>query len=253
MSYVVCIVAVAPLRREASHRSEIMTELLLGEYAEALESSKDFIRIKCLYDDYEGWCQKVQLTEVSQTMQTNLFLHKAIGLAKLNDRDCRISLATPLYSTSNIISFGNFSVQYPAKYTCDTTQNEFNKENIQHIAEQFLNTPYLWGGKSIFGIDCSGFTQQVFKMFNIKLPRDAYQQAEIGDAVGFLQEAVCGDLAFFDNDEGRITHVGILINSEEIIHASGKVRIDKIDNAGIISSDTGERTHRLRLIKRYKK
>ena len=90
-------------------------------------------------------------------------------------------------------------------------------------------------------------------MFNIKLPRDAYQQAELGDAVGFLQEAVCGDLAFFDNEDGRITHVGILLNEEEIIHASGKVRIDKIDNAGIISSDTGDRTHRLRLIKRYKK
>ena len=253
MNYVACIVAVAPLRKEASHRSEIMTELLLGEFAEILESSKDFIRVKCLYDGYEGWCQKVQLTEVSSIRQTNLFLHKAIGIARLNGRDCRISLGTPLYSTDEIISFNSFSIQYPGKYTCDATQNEFNKENIQHIAEQFLNTPYLWGGKSVFGIDCSGFTQQVFKLFHIQLPRDAYQQAEIGDAVGFLQEAVCGDLAFFDNEEGRITHVGILINGEEIIHASGKVRIDKIDNAGIISSDTGERTHRLRLIKRYKK
>ena len=253
MNYVACIVAVAPLRKEASHRSEIMTELLLGEFAEILESSKDFMRVKCLYDGYEGWCQKVQLTEVSTIRQTNLFLHKAIGIARLNGRDCRVSLGTPLYSTDEIISFNNFSIQYPGKYTCDATLNEFNKENIQHISEQFLNTPYLWGGKSVFGIDCSGFTQQVFKLFDIQLPRDAYQQAEIGDAVGFLQEAVCGDLAFFDNEEGRITHVGILINGEEIIHASGKVRIDKIDNAGIISSDTGERTHRLRLIKRYKK
>ena len=252
MNYVACIVAVAPLRKEAAHRSEMVSELLLGEYAEVLESTKDFARVKCLSDDYEGWCQKVQLTEVTNVESTNLFLHKAIGIAKLNGRDCHISLGTPLYSTNEIISFGKFAVQYPSRYTCDATKNEFNSENIQHIAEQFLNAPYLWGGKSVFGIDCSGFTQQVFKLFNIKLPRDAYQQAEIGDIIGFLQETKCGDLAFFDNEEGKITHVGILINSETIIHASGKVRIDKIDNAGIISSDTGERTHRLRIIKRYK-
>ncbi|OIR01160.1 gamma-D-glutamyl-L-lysine endopeptidase [mine drainage metagenome] len=230
----------------------MVSELLLGEYAEVVESTKDFIRIKCLYDGYEGWCQRVQLTEVNNIHSTNLFLHKAIGIAKLNGRDCHISLGTPLYSTNEIISFGKFAVQYPSRYTCDATNNEFNSENIQHIAEQFLNAPYLWGGKSVFGIDCSGFTQQVFKLFDIKLPRDAYQQAEMGDIIGFLQETKCGDLAFFDNEEGKITHVGILINSETIIHASGKVRIDKIDNAGIISSDTGERTHRLRIIKRYK-
>lgn len=252
MNYVACIVAVAPLRKESAHRSEMVSQLLLGEFAEVLETTKDFVRVKCLYDDYEGWCQKVQLIEVNKTGSTNLYLHKAIGIAKLNGRDCHISLGTPLYSTNEIISFEKFTVQYPSRYTCDATKNEFCQENIQHIAEQFLNAPYLWGGKSVFGIDCSGFTQQVFKLFDIKLQRDAYQQAEMGDIIGFLQETKCGDLAFFDNEDGKITHVGILINSETIIHASGKVRIDKIDNAGIISSDTGERTHRLRIIKRYK-
>jgi cell wall-associated NlpC family hydrolase len=253
MTYAACIVAVAPLRKEASHRSEIVTELLLGEFAEVMESSGDFYKVKCCNDAYEGWCQKVQLTEVAKPLHTNIFLQKGIGIAKLNGRDCRISAGTPIYATDDLVHFGKFAVQYPSRYTIDATKNEFNADNIQYLAEQFLNTAYLWGGKSAFGIDCSGFTQQVFKFFNIQLPRDAYQQAEMGEVVGFLQGVQCGDLAFFDNAEGRITHVGILLNSESIIHASGKVRIDKIDNAGIISSDTGERTHNLRIIKRYKK
>ena len=128
---------------------------------------------------------------------------------------------------------------------------EFTEASIKEISIQFLNTSYLWGGRSVFGIDCSGFVQQVFRFFNKPLQRDAYQQATDGEVVGFLQEAKCGDLAFFDNEEGKITHVGILYNADTIIHASGKVRIDKIDNMGIVNSDTGERTHNLRIIKRY--
>jgi cell wall-associated NlpC family hydrolase len=109
----------------------------------------------------------------------------------------------------------------------------------------------LWGGRSVFGIDCSGFAQAVYEFLNIALLRDAKLQALHGEVVNFLQEARCGDLAFFDDETGEIIHVGILINEKEIIHASGKVRIDKIDNEGIVNTDTGERTHRLRIIKRY--
>ena len=252
MSFVACNVAVAPLRKEASHRSEIVSEILLGEFAQLVETTKDFWKIKCVYDGYEGWCQRVQLTEVEKIMDTNLFVVKGITTAKINGRDCRISCGTPVYSTETIIKIGNFEIQYPSKYIADNRSMEFNAANVEHLALQFVNTPYLWGGKSALGIDCSGFTQQVFKLFGIVLQRDAYQQAEAGDEIGFLQSATCGNLAFFDNEEGRIIHVGILLDNETVIHASGKVRIDKIDNAGIISSDTGERTHKLRIIKRIK-
>lgn len=249
---VACITAVAPMRKESSHQSEMISELLLGEFAEVLETSKDFLKIKCLYDDYEGWCQRKQLTEVNEVLQTNLFLSKGMSVAKVNDRDCRISCSTPVYATDEIIKLGKYNVQYPSKYSIDISSMEFNNINIEHITHQYLGTPYLWGGKSTFGIDCSGFTQQVFKLFNAFLPRDAYQQAETGETIGFLEETICGDLAFFDNEEGRITHVGILLNSDTIIHSSGSVRIDKIDHAGIINVDTNERTHQLRLIKRVK-
>ena len=107
----------------------------------------------------------------------------------------------------------------------------------------------MWGGRSVFGIDCSGFVQQVYAYFNIQLPRDAYQQAGMGKDIGFLAETICGDLAYFDNKEGKITHVGIMLDAQTIIHASGRVRIDYIDQAGILNKETGERTHQLRIVK----
>jgi len=121
---------------------------------------------------------------------------------------------------------------------------------IKKLACIFVNTPYLWGGRSVFGVDCSGFTQVVFKCMTVPLLRDAHQQATQGETVQELEEVRCGDLAFFDNEAGRITHVGILFDSNTIIHASGKVRIDTIDKSGILNSETGQRTHKLRIIKR---
>ena len=103
----------------------------------------------------------------------------------------------------------------------------------------------------MFGVDCSGFVQVNFKMMGIDLPRDAWQQAQEGRMVNKLKETVCGDLAFFDDKE-EIVHVGILLGNEQIIHSSGKVRIDTIDKKGIINSDTGKRSHSLRVIKRYR-
>jgi len=253
MNQVVCIVAVAPLRKEASHRSELVSELLFGEYALVLEHTKDFIKVKCIYDGYEGWCQRSQLAVVDAMLQTSRYVGEAFKQINFNGQHCYIGFASPVYSFTESVLLGGFHVDYSNSDVIDTSNNDFNAASIKSMASVFLNTPYLWGGKSIFGIDCSGFTQQVYKLFQMPLQRDASQQVESGEVVGFLQEAICGDLAFFDNEEGRITHVGILLNSQEIIHASGRVRIDRIDHAGIISTDTGERTHQLRIIKRYKK
>jgi gamma-D-glutamyl-L-lysine dipeptidyl-peptidase len=181
------------------------SQLLKDEVAEVLELEKQFTKVRCKYDGYEGWIANNQISSGDQALQP------------------------------------------------DQPVSAFDPAIVRQTALKYLDTPYLWGGKSICGIDCSGFSQQVYKHFGIKLPRDSYQQAELGEGVGFLLEAQCGDLAFFDNDEGRITHVGIMLSSDEIIHASGKVRIDKIDNQGIINAETGARTHKLRIIKRYKK
>jgi hypothetical protein len=161
-----------------------------------------------------------------------------------------IPYGSPLPGLQNgEVQWGNAGIQYRGSLW-DPSTARADETTIRLIARTFLNTSYLWGGKSVFGVDCSGFCQTVYRFLNIPLLRDAYQQATQGEVVGFLQETKCGDLAFFDNDEGKITHVGILLNPSEIIHSSAKVRIDPIDNMGIINHENRERTHKLRLVKR---
>ena len=124
------------------------------------------------------------------------------------------------------------------------------KSELIKTAFMYLNAPYLWGGKSPFGIDCSGFTQMVYKLNGYKLLRDASQQSKQGDALSFIEESEPGDLAFFDNEEGNIIHVGIMMEDNYIIHASGKVRIDRLDHLGIYNSEANRHTHKLRVIKK---
>ncbi|WP_153799405.1 C40 family peptidase [Foetidibacter luteolus] len=251
MSFGVCIVSICPIRKEPSHKSEMVSQLLFGEFVEVLEKEKTFSRIRGLYDDYEGWIQSNQADEVTQEttqLQPLGYTYKHKSKAILKEEKLYLSVATPVFKE---LPAKNFTLVYddPLIWTAD---NELRDDYIiKSIALLYINTPYLWGGKSSSGIDCSGFTQQVLKLLNIKIKRDAWQQAEQGQPVGFLQETICGDLAFFDNDEGRITHVGLMLTPETIIHSSGRVRIDKIDNMGIINSDTGERTHKLRTIRRF--
>jgi cell wall-associated NlpC family hydrolase len=170
----------------------------------------------------------------------------------INGVPARVPMGAPILAPAKeAVQVGPYKLQYVAGSAWSVAGVAPDGAAMIARAKHFLNTPYLWGGRSVFGIDCSGFCQLVFRFFNISLLRDAYLQATQGEGIGFLQEANMGDLAFFDNKEGRITHVGILLNDHEIIHAAGKVRIDKIDNAGIVNVDTGMRTHNLRLIKRY--
>ena len=253
MAYAVCKVPVAPLRAEPAHRSEMVSQLLLAEAALILEESKDFIKLQCLYDGYEGWCQRSQLA-ITDTWDNNSqpasFTSDWINSITINSIPAHVPMGIPVLTAENARHLsGVLRIDYGKAATLSTTKPEVTA--IRKLAEQALNTPYLWGGRSVFGIDCSGFTQLIFRYFNITLLRDAYLQAGQGEVVGFLQEARCGDLAFFDNAEGRITHVGILLNDQEIIHSAGNVRIDKIDSAGIVNVDTGLRTHQLRIIKRY--
>jgi cell wall-associated NlpC family hydrolase len=255
MSYAICKIPVAPLRAEAAHKSEMISQLLLAEAGLVLEEAKDFIKVQCLFDGYEGWCQLSQLAVIDTWTKNNesqFYTSAWISTIAINNKTAHIPMGIPVLQGVNLQQLsGVLQLDYRDAASWFANGAKPDANFIRERAELFLNTPYLWGGRSVFGVDCSGFTQMVYRFFNIPLLRDAYLQATQGEVVGFLQEARCGDLAFFDNAEGRITHVGILLNDQEIIHSSGNVRIDKIDNAGIINAETGMRTHQLRIIKRY--
>lgn len=258
MAFVVGIVAAAPIREESAHRSEMVSQLLFGETAEIMEGSDQlttgtFTKIKCTYDGYEGWCQSAQLAIIPDEMMmklSNALTSDLLNRVILNGTLMQIPFGCSLgLFQQQQLNLGGLNFTYEGNMKVPNIQL-FNAEAIKQIGMMFMNAPYLWGGRSVFGIDCSGFVQQVYRYFNQYLPRDAYQQAEMGHDIGFLAEAQCGDLAYFDNAEGKITHVGIMLGPDTIIHASGKVRIDKIDQAGILNTDTGERTHQLRIVKR---
>lgn len=255
MRYVVCCVPVSPLRAESSHRSEMVSQQLFGEKSTIVETGADnWVKISLKYDKYEGWVQQSHLAEIDELhfLKTDKDLTADwINEVDYNGHIMYVPMGSSLSGFKNGKAFWRKNSVHFKGNVWDPEEIKISQKIIKQIAFKFLNTSYLWGGKSVFGIDCSGYAQMTYKFLNSHLPRDTWQQAEKGEVVNFLQEARCGDLAFFDNNEGRITHVGILLSGDEIIHASGKVRIDKIDTQGILNLETKERTHKLRIIKRY--
>lgn len=231
----ICNVTVAPVRADSSDRAEIVTEILFGESADILEVNKNWTRIKMHYDGYEGWMDTKQLKPVTDE-----------ELAKR-----KVTIVTEDFSSvlmndgKTLLSMGS-EVEFPA---VASRRSHDLRESIALAAKEFLNVPYLWGGKSFFAVDCSGFTQLIYKIHDIKLPRDTYQQAEVGIPLTFVEESQPGDLAFFENPEGKIIHVGIMLDNQKIIHASGKVRIDTLDSTGIFNKEMNKHTHKLRVIK----
>jgi len=249
MRTIMSIAAICPLWKEPSYKMEMTSQLLFCEQAVVLEELENFTRVRCLFDDYEGWCMNNQIAEMPADTAFELkgYINETGTAALINNTPIHLPVASPVYSN---IDCGLFKIEYPVNGYLHAEDIKANPEMAEELAMIFINTPYIWGGKSSFGIDCSGFAQKVFKMMGIHLPRDAYQQIAFGETVDFLQQCICGDLAFFDNENGDIIHVGMLLGSNSIIHASGYVRVDAIDNLGIVNAVTGKRTHRLRIIKR---
>lgn len=255
MSYGICPLSVLSVRAESAHRSEQVTQLLFGETYTVREQIQDWIRICISDDDYEGWIpvsghQEIALTDYNELRKQKPFLCYDLVQVLVNHQSVvSIVLGSHLpWYRSGHLRMG--SVAYTFEGNVRQPDSLVSSRNIVENAYMYLNAPYMWGGRGPFGIDCSGLTQMTFKLCGINLRRDAWMQAESGQTIHLLDESQAGDLAFFDNEEGRITHVGILTSKNRIIHASGKVRIDSIDHHGIFNQELRRYTHNLRLIKR---
>lgn len=256
MPYAITVVPIMPLRAEPAHRSEMISQVLWGENVEIIVTGSDgWVKVRCQFDGYEGWATFNHLEVIEEELFLAAYTHYTAGWVNTvlsNGKAMHVPYGCIVkQGPEPVTNWGTVKVQFEETLQVIDSQTKTDEKDLVDRAFLFLNTPYLWGGKTVFGADCSGFTQTVFKTLGMPLLRDAYQQATQGDTVDFLQEVHAGDLAFFDNEQGRITHVGILLNDHEIIHASGKVRVDAIDNEGIINVDTGVRTHKLRILKRY--
>ncbi|MGB5420434.1 NlpC/P60 family protein [Algibacter sp.] len=247
MQYGICNLSIVPLRNEPADASELVSQVLYGDFFKILETRKQWSKIRLAFDKYEGWVDNKQYVEINED-QYHFLKNETPKLTSdlvefIEDENKQLSPIT-LGSSLNGLSILNHI--YEGNYV--TKKNE--KSNLIKTAFTFLNSPYLWGGKTPFGIDCSGFTQMVYKLNGYKLLRDASQQATQGEALSFIEESEPGDLAFFDNIEGTIIHVGIIMKDNYIIHAHGKVRIDRLDHSGIYNVDKNMHTHKLRVIKK---
>ena len=247
MKYGICNLSIVPLRAEAADSSELVTQVLYGEVFKVLESRKKWSRIRLAYDTYEAWIDNKQFLFIEEenynniSKQTPIVCEDLVDMVSTQDNQM---ISIVMGSSLNALDILNH------EFEGSSVQEKFAKDNVINTSLLYLNTPYLWGGKTPFGIDCSGFTQMVYKLNGYALKRDASQQVEQGEALSFIEESEPGDLAFFDNAEGDITHVGIIMKDNYIIHAHGKVRIDMLDHTGIFNIQTSLHTHKLRVIKR---
>ncbi|MFW5755174.1 MAG: NlpC/P60 family protein [Tangfeifania sp.] len=258
MNYGISSLSIIPVRREPSEKSEMVTQVLFGEHFEIMEEMVGWSRVILAYDGYEGWVDSKMITPVPPR-----------ALKKLKKRPFAVSgdviSLVPVNAEQNLMVVAGSTLPVWRPYKKEFTVNKDTykaggevfygklkdpRSIVIRQALKYFNAPYLWGGRSPFGIDCSGFTQVIYKMVGEKIPRDASEQVQLGEALSFVDEAQPGDLAFFDDEEGNIVHVGFIWKRNKIIHASGKVRIDNVDQFGIFNVDLKRYTHKMRVMKK---
>ena len=239
-----CLVSISPIRKEAKDSSEMVSQLLFGEPVNVIQIIGSWVEIETKLDHYKGFVDFKHLLAITEnelnTWSSNFEYQKAaINTIKTPWGNQLISCGS-LIGKDTFFTIGNYS------FEIKSSNNESSKNTVE---DQFLNTPYLWGGKSIFGIDCSGLIQVLFRLKGINLPRDAYQQFELGQNIAFNDHQM-NDLVFFKNQHDKIIHVGLVVGQNKILHASGMVRIDTFDEKGIFNADLNKYTHFFTMLKR---
>ncbi len=252
--------AYIPVRKDPSNSSEMTSQLLFGETFDVLENGPgSWTLVRNHYDDYKGWIDNSLSCNLS--VESSGILDRCVPvilnrrMATLRPVSSAPDLVIPAGSTLYLDPHDDTRIftgdWYTMERPCKALTGDF-KANLETLAGQFLNSPYLWGGKSTFGTDCSGLVQTLFRIMGITIERDTAEQHKEGKTVNMLVESAPGDLVFFDDENGEIVHTGVLLDRGRVLHASGHVRIDPIDHQGIYDKARGSYSHKLRVIKRIK-
>ena len=266
VEYAIAHCTVTPVRQEPSEGSEQLTQLLFGEVCEVLDRLPRWTKIRSTLDGQEGWVDFKMLSPIDNQypisdIRTVVAVPMAIATAMETGEEMMLTLGTrlPNYAHGTFEVLGKQYLINPTEVRGERLEvkgdEAMRREDVCAIAQTLLNAPYLWGGKNAMGIDCSGFTQVVYAAMGVNLLRNAREQITQGELVPNLAQAQPGDLAFFDHADRdpnatNISHVGLLLDNKTIIHCSGCVHVDDIDEMGIHLAD-GELTHHLVQIKRY--
>ena len=259
MNHGICGLSTVPVRAEASDKAELVTELLFGDCYTVLLTQGNWLHVELAADKYLGWIDAKQHQPVSadyfrawgaQDHPRSLDVVQVVSDATLR-QPVTLGCRLPFFDGMTL-KIGDRSLFFNGNATNPAQPNPAERQLalLRKAGQHYLRAPYVWGGKSIFGLDCSGLTQQLFGLIGVQLPRDARQQIALGEPVDFVTQTRPGDLAFFDNADGHIVHVGLVLDEGLLLHAHGEVRLDPLDHLGIFNRSRQLYSHKLRLIKR---
>ncbi|MDO5571082.1 MAG: C40 family peptidase [Bacteroidales bacterium] len=259
-SYGIALLALIPMRKNPNESSEMVSELMFGEVFSILKEDGSWAFIENKFDFYHGWIDRAMITEISEA-EADALINSPVYIVRnpLTDIKCkgdnspfRISMGSVL--PGYIPNKNSFTV---AERTFKINSNQVVRFELGHLksllrtASLYMHTPYLWGGRSIMGADCSGFVQSVYRLNGVALPRDADQQCLLGEPIKGIENSYPGDLVFFENSLGNVVHVGMMFTKDMMIHCSGSVHLSKITNEGYWSDLLNDYVKRKPIIRRF--
>ncbi|MGM1429485.1 C40 family peptidase [Sphingobacterium lactis] len=252
MALAVCTLSSISVYQEPTIAAVRVYELLFGEGLLVLERAKEWVYIRVLETDIQGWVMEGQFEEVD-AVPTYDFIVDDVGGFALGDEQATIALfhGSPMPEngvlTTKVNTYNFLNDPLKVNFGFEV---ERDRESLENFTATYLNKTVSHKGRTEHGLDSIGLCGLFYRHFGFELPKDLESMLTLGKAIDFISEIQDGDLAFFENEEGIVDHVGLVVSEDEVLHVREKVRIDHLDNEGLFNKDLNQVTHKLRIVKR---